>query len=103
MVIWILINCSFQQSVAASLEQQGSEGVSQWQEIAALMVIEALKASNPEAKIPSTADLVAKFDKAYQKSRMRGRDLVADLTKAIRRIRPSVDPYIIRRHPLDTL
>ncbi len=91
-----LVNCSFQQSVAASLEQKGSEEVSQWQEVAALMVTEALKASNSEAKIPSTVDLVAKFDKAYQKSRIKGRDLVADLAKAIRRIKPSVDPYIIR-------
>ena len=90
------VNCSFQQSVAASLEQQGSEEVSQWQEIAALVVIDALKASNPEAKIPSTADLAARFDRAYQQSRIKGRDLIADLTKAIRKIRPSIDPYIIR-------
>lgn len=90
------VNCSFQQSVAASLEQQGSEEVSQWQEIAALIVVDALKSSNSEAKIPSTTDLAARFDKAYQKSRMKGRDLVADLTKAIRKVRPSVDPYIIR-------
>lgn len=90
------VNCSFQQSVAASLEQQGSEEVSQWQEIAALVVIDALKASNPEAKIPSTADLAARFDKAYQTSRTKGRDLIADLTKAIRKSKPSIDPYIIR-------
>ncbi|MGB3292766.1 MAG: hypothetical protein WBB01_07270, partial [Phormidesmis sp.] len=90
------VNCSFQQSVAASLEQQGSGEISQWQEIAALIAIDALKASNSEAKAPSTADLAARFDKAYQKSRTKGRDLVADLTKAIRQIRSSVDPYIIR-------
>lgn len=90
-----LVNCSFQQSVAASLEQEGSEKVSQWQEVAALMVTAALRANNSDAKIPSTADLTAKFDKAFQKSRAKGRDLVADLTGAVRKIKP-VDPYIVR-------
>ena len=91
-----LINCSFQQSVASSLEQEGSENVSQWQEVAALFVMDALRSSNSQAKIPSIVDLVNKFDKAYQKSRTKGIDLVADLAKAIRKTRPSVDPYIIR-------
>lgn len=91
-----LVNCSFQQSVAASLEQQGSGEISQWQEVAALTVIDALKASNSGTTIPSTADLTARFDKAFQRSRMKGRDLVADLTRAIRKNKPNVDPYIMR-------
>lgn len=90
------VNCSFQQSVAASLEQLNSGKVSQWQEVAALMAIDALKASNPNAKAPSAADLTAKFDKAYQDIRAKGRDLVTDLTKAIRKLKPYTDPYIIR-------
>jgi hypothetical protein len=91
-----LVNCSFQQSVAASLDQPGSIEVSQWQEIAALIVTDALKDSNPKAKTPSTKDLTAKFDKAYKNSRAKGKDLVTDLTRAIRKLKPKVDPYIIR-------
>lgn len=90
------INCSFQQSVAESLEQFAGREVSQWQEVAALMVSDALRASNPKAKVPSAEDLAARFDKAYQNSRARGKDLVTDLTKAIRRLKSNADPYIIR-------
>ncbi|MGB7247357.1 MAG: hypothetical protein WBC73_00345 [Phormidesmis sp.] len=91
-----LVNCSFQQSVASSLEQLGAEDISQWQEIATLMVSEALETSNSQAKVSSASGLVAKFDTAYQNSRIRGRDLIADLTKAIRRVKPNADAYIVR-------
>lgn len=91
-----LINSLFQQSIAESLEQPGSVGVTQWQEIAALMVAEALRANRAGAKAPAPKALVSKFDQAYQKNRIKGKDLVTDLTKVIRRLKPGVDPYILR-------
>ena len=91
-----LINALFQQSIAESLEQQGGEGVTQWQEIAVLMVAEALRSNKASATVPSALGLVRKFDIAYQKTRAQGKDLVGDLTKAIRRLKPGADPYILR-------
>ncbi|MGD1864216.1 MAG: P-loop NTPase fold protein [Phormidesmis sp.] len=75
-----LINALFQQSIAESLEQQGGEGVTQWQEIAVLMVAEALRSNKASATVPSALGLVRKFDIAYQKTRAQGKDLVGDLT-----------------------
>jgi len=91
------INALFQQSVAESLDQIGSAGVTQWQEIATLMVAEALSTSNSKAKAPAAQALVGKFDKAWQDSRQNKQtDLVGELAKAIRRKRPNIDPYILR-------
>lgn len=91
-----LVNSLFQQSIAESLEQQGSAGVTQWQEIATLMVAEALRANKAGAKAPAAKALVEKFDQAYKQNHVRGKDLVTDLTKVIRRLKPGVDPYILR-------
>ncbi len=91
-----LVNALFQQSIAESLEQVGGEGVTQWQEIAVLMVAEALRANRSSATVPAPADMVKKFDKALQKNRAKGNDLVGDLVKVIRRLKPNADPYILR-------
>jgi len=91
-----LINSLFQQSVAESLEQMSGEGVTQWQEIATLMVAEALRAHNSKATIPSAPDMVRKFDRALQKHRIAGKDLVNELVKAARRLKPKTDPYLLR-------
>ena len=91
-----LINSLFQQSIAESLEQPGSEGVTQWQEVATLMVAEALRANRPTAKVPAPPDLVKRFDRVYQDKRAKDRDLVSDLTRAIRKLKPSADAYILR-------
>ena len=91
-----LVNALFQQSIAESLEQVGGEGVTQWQEIAVLMVAEALRANRPGATVPAPADMVKKFDKALLKNRAKGNDLVGDLVKVIRRLKPNADPYILR-------
>lgn len=91
-----LINALFQQSIAESLEQMGSEGVTQWQEIAVLMVAEALRANRSGATVPSPANMVKKFDRALQKNRAKGNDLVGDLVRVIRRLKPNADPYILR-------
>ena len=91
-----LINALFQQSIAESLEQMGGGGVTQWQAIAVLMVAEALRANRAGAKVPSAPDMVKKFDKALHKNRKAGKDLVGDLVKAIRKLKPKADPYILR-------
>ena len=91
-----LINSLFQQSVAESLDQLSGEGVTQWQEIATLMVAEALRAHNPKATIPSPSNMVRKFDKVVQKHRKAGRDLVSELVKAVRKLKPKADPYLLR-------
>lgn len=91
------VNALFQQSMAESLEQMGSAGVTQWQEIAALMVSEALSSSQSKAKAPAAPALVQKFDGACRNSRQqKQRDLVSELVRAIRRKRPGADPYIVR-------
>ena len=90
------INSAFQRSVAESLEQMGGDQVTQWQEVASLLVADALKHSNPKATIPAPPDLVSKFDIAFQNSLAKGKNLVNDLTKAVRKIKPEADPYIIR-------
>lgn len=90
------INALFQQSIAESLEQLGGEGVTQWQEIAVLMVAEALRANKASATVPSAPGMVKKFDTALQNNRAKGKDLVGDLTKVIRKLKPNADPYILR-------
>ncbi len=92
----LMINSLFQQSFAESLDQPGSEGVTQWQEVAALMVANALKVSNPDAQPPSALELVRKFDQLYHAHHTQGTDLVGKLAKAIRRLNPDTDSYILR-------
>ena len=90
------INSLFQQSIAESLEQTGSEGVTQWQEIATLIIAETLMANNPNTKVPSAPDLVAKFDQIYHAKRKQNSDLVRNLVKAISKLKPKADLYILR-------
>ena len=96
-----LINSLFQRSIAESLEQQSGEGVTQWQEIAALIVADAMRAVNPEATVLTAPELVKKFDQAYQSKRSQGKDLVGALVQAIRKLAvrrqwPETDSYILR-------
>lgn len=91
-----LVNALFQQSIAESLEQQGGEGVTQWQEIATLIVSEALRARKPSVKLPAPPGLVSRFDHVYRKNHIKGKDLVSELTKVVRKLKPGVDPYILR-------
>ncbi|PZO12026.1 MAG: hypothetical protein DCF25_18395 [Leptolyngbya foveolarum] len=90
-----LINLLFQQSIAESLEQRCG-GVTQWQEIAALMVAEAVRINNPGAKTLAAKDLVAKFDKLYLSRYKQEKDLVGELVRAIRWLKPSTDVYLLR-------
>ena len=91
-----LIASSFRESVADSLEREGLQGLTQWQEIAAQLVITALKKNKNNAKVPSAQALAQKFDQAYSKSHKNGRDLVTELAKVVRHLHPDSDLYIIR-------
>ncbi len=96
-----LINSLFQQSIAESLEQQSGEGVTQWQEIAALVVADAMKSVNPNATVLAALELVEKFDLAYQSKRSQGKDLVGALVRAVRKLAiqrqwPETDSYVLR-------
>lgn len=91
-----LINSLFRQSLAESLEQAGGQGVTQWQEVAVLMVAEAVRAGNSKARIPAAPEMVSKFDNALKARRAKGRDLVSELVRAVRKLKPKADLYIIR-------
>lgn len=90
------INSAFQRSLAESLEQSTGKGFTQWQEIASLIIADAFKGCKPGTKVPSTSDLLKKFDKAIENKRIQGKDLISDLVKVIRKTKPEIDPYIIR-------
>jgi len=85
----------FQQSIAESLEQRCNDAT-QWQEIATLMVAEAVRINNPSSKVPAAKDLVARFDKLYLSRYKQEKDLVGELVRAIRWLRPSTDVYLLR-------
>ena len=91
-----LIDLLFQQSIAESLEQDNGGSVSQWQEIATLMVAEAIRASSSEAKVPTAESLVKNFDKLYMKRHQQGKNLVSQLLREIQRLKLDVDSYTLR-------
>lgn len=91
-----LIACSFRESVADSLDREGSQKLTQWQEIAAQIVKIALKANKKNAKVPSPKVLAKKFDQACAQYHKKGKDLVTELSKVVRRLHPNSDLYIIR-------
>ena len=91
-----LIACSFRESVADSLDRKGSQELTQWQEVAAQIVTTALKANKKNAKVPSPEILAKKFDQACAQYYKKGKDLVTELAKVVRRLHPNSDLYIIR-------
>ena len=91
-----LLACSFRESVADSLDREGSQELTQWQEVAAQIVTTALKANKKKAKVPSPKVLAKKFDQACAQYHKKGKDLVTELAKVVRRLHPNSDLYIIR-------
>ena len=90
------INSAFLRSFAGSLDKPISDGVTQWQTIAYLMVRDALQSNKSNVNIPSLKEMVDKFDYFFESNLKKGKNLVSDITKAVRRVRPGSDPYIIR-------
>ncbi|OCQ92114.1 hypothetical protein BCD67_19395 [Oscillatoriales cyanobacterium USR001] len=83
------VNYSFLQTVADSLNHNGSQGVTQWQEVAAAMVNQVGRNVNSDAEAIPAKDLVEKY------SQTENNNWVDDLVAKYRRIRRS-DPDIIR-------
>jgi hypothetical protein len=91
-----LVQYQFQQTLAASLSNTGSQGVMQWQEVAAAMANEGFKAI--DANFPSLSPqlLVERFDKVCASWSARNRNLMDRLTKEVLKTKSNADPYIIR-------
>jgi hypothetical protein len=92
-----LINYQFQQTLADSLRQIGSQGVMQWQEVATAKVNEAEKARKPDAKALSPEQLVKNFDRVYaQQLAKNQKNLIDVLFEKVFKNKPNADPYIVR-------
>jgi hypothetical protein len=86
-----LVKYQFQQTLADSLTETGSQGVMQWQEVAAAMANET-RGDN----CPQSAELVKKFDQAYKKSLDKNKNLMNALQAQVLKNKPNADPYILR-------
>ncbi len=87
-----LVKYQFQQILAESLKQVGSQQVMQWQELASAIVIEASNKLQTSAKFPSPKDIVSWFSRALTKDRT----LVERVTTKAQKIKPQIDPDIIK-------
>lgn len=91
-----LIKYNFQQTLAESLSYTGSQGVMQWQEVAGALANDGFQALNPNHKKQSPANLIKKFDQAYQHTLAKRQNLVDLLQQKICKNKPQADPYIVR-------
>jgi hypothetical protein len=60
------INCEFRKTLAASFARLGSEGVTQWQELATFMANRVWRSGNPQAQIVNPNQLMANLHDAAQ-------------------------------------
>ena len=86
-----LVKYQFQQTLADSLSKTGSQGVMQWQEVAAAMANEG-RTDN----CPQPAELVKRFDQAYKKKLDDNKNLMNALQAQVLKNKPNADPYILR-------
>jgi hypothetical protein len=91
-----LVKYQFQQTLADSLSNTGSQGVMQWQQVATAMANEGFKAINTDAPSLSAKQLLERFDKVCATWSARNKNLMDRLTKEVLRIKPNADPYIVR-------
>jgi hypothetical protein len=87
------IKNSFQQVLAESLSNIGSEGVKQWQELATAMANSSLQISKPTAQPMASKHLVEKFDNAEPEQVEKW---VNDLARTFRKVRNVKDPDVVR-------
>jgi hypothetical protein len=88
------INQQFLNTVALSMKQIGSQGVTQWQELAALMVQESLLSASQPVTM-SVADIVQRFANSANSQINESR--VKNFTKQMCRIKPHIeDPDVVR-------
>lgn len=86
-----LVKYQFQKTLAHSLSKSGSQGVMQWQEVAAAIANEGRNENSP-----TPAELVKKFDQAYANSLAKNKNLMNALQKQVLKNKPNADPYILR-------
>jgi len=91
-----LVTYKFQQTLAASLNNTGSQGATQWQEVAAAMANEGFKAIDANFPSLSPQVLVERFDKVCASWSAKNRNLMDRLTKEVLKTKPNADPYIVR-------
>ncbi len=91
-----LINCGVLRSLANSLEKTWSEGVSQWQTVAAAMVARVLGNSKPKVSGLTPAELVNCFDQLVENNLTKGKDMVNELARSLGKLHPGSDLYILR-------
>ncbi|MDM9382327.1 ATP-binding protein [Chlorogloeopsis sp. ULAP01] len=91
-----LVKYQFQQTLADSLSNTGSQGVMQWQEVAAAMANEGFKAIDSNFSSLSPQRLIERFDKVYTSWSARNKNLMDRLTKEVLKTKPNTDPYIVR-------
>lgn len=91
-----LIKYQFQQTLANSLSHPVNQGVMQWQEVAAAMANEGLKAINADAPSLSPANLLDRFDKVCASWAAKNKSFMNTLSQKVCQTKPNADPYIIR-------
>lgn len=87
------IQQGFQRILAESLGKIGSQGVTQWQELATAMVNHALKAIKPSPKVFSPQELVEKFKNGKPNE---VKKWVKELTRSFPRAKEVSDPDIVK-------
>jgi hypothetical protein len=89
---------SFQQLLASSLDNLGSCGVSQWQELATAMANHALKIINQNSKDFTPQELVSQFEKKSEEDdgEEKVRKWIDQFSKAFRKTKSIKDPDIVR-------
>lgn len=91
-----LVKYQFQQTLADSLSKTGSQGVMQWQEVAAAMANQGFKAMKPDARNLSPQELIDRFDKVSKSWLTKNKSLIDTLTNKVLKTKPNTDPYIVR-------
>jgi hypothetical protein len=91
-----LIKYQFQQTLTDSLGKTGSQGVTQWQEVAAAMANEGFQAIDSNVPNVSPDLLVKRFDKVYASWLSKNKNLMNRLIKEVLKTKPNADPYIVR-------
>ncbi|MTJ12789.1 ATP-binding protein [Anabaena sp. UHCC 0187] len=91
-----LVKYQFQQTLADSLSKTGSQGVMQWQEVAAAIANEGFKAISTNAPNLSAQDLLERFDKVCISWSAKNKNLMDRLIKEVLKTKLNADPYIVR-------
>ncbi len=91
-----LVKYQFQQTLADSLSKTGSQGVMQWQEVAAAIANQGFKAMKPDTRNLSPQELIERFDKVSKSWSAKNKSLIDTLTNKVLKTKPNIDYYIVR-------